>query len=98
MELPESKIQAPHGPTDAVLVANIHRDPESECQCEDSDDASKGPRAKKPLAFHLSFTALIIMAFICALDATVLGVAIPVSSNDAPAEHNLFFLFATDIC
>jgi MFS family permease len=36
------------------------------------------PRRGKPLAFHMSFLSLLIMGFICALDATVLGVAIPV--------------------
>ncbi len=37
------------------------------------------PRPRKPLAFYMSFLALLIMGFICALDATVLGVATPVS-------------------
>ena len=40
--------------------------------------SSKTCPLKKPLAFHMSFLALLIMGFICALDATVLGVALPV--------------------
>ena len=42
------------------------------------DDLSQKPSHRKPLAFHMSFLALMIMGFICALDGTVLGVALPV--------------------
>lgn len=40
------------------------------------------PSPKKPLAFHMSFLALLIMNFLSAFDATILGVAIPV--NEPP--------------
>ncbi|KAF2463772.1 MFS general substrate transporter [Lindgomyces ingoldianus] len=45
-------------------------------QIENYDATSREPRPNKPLAFYMSFIALLIMGFIC---ATVLGVAIPVS-------------------
>ncbi|KAF1914792.1 major facilitator superfamily domain-containing protein [Ampelomyces quisqualis] len=37
---------------------------------------------QKPLSFHMSFASLLIMGFLCALDATVLGVAIPSIAYD----------------
>ncbi|KAK0633848.1 major facilitator superfamily domain-containing protein [Immersiella caudata] len=39
-------------------------------------------KTKKPLSFHLSFLALIIMVFIVSLDATILAVALPQISSD----------------
>ncbi|KAH8722890.1 major facilitator superfamily domain-containing protein [Phaeosphaeriaceae sp. PMI808] len=53
----------------------------SECPTANDDESQEQP-LKKPLAFHMSFFALLIMGFICALDATVLGVAIPVIAYD----------------
>ncbi|KAF1852049.1 MFS general substrate transporter [Cucurbitaria berberidis CBS 394.84] len=62
--------------TSADLPPTKNRDdePGTHSQIENHDSAS---RPGKPLAFHMSFIALLIMGFICALDATVLGVAIP---------------------
>ncbi|KAI0011563.1 MFS general substrate transporter [Xylariaceae sp. FL0662B] len=42
---------------------------------EDGEDAAT--KRKKPLGFYLSFLAINILVFVCALDATTLAVAIP---------------------
>lgn len=80
MELPESENHNPVRNTHAILIENTPRgsDSDSGGQDEDSNNASQEKWTKKPLAFHLSFTALIIMAFICAPNATMLGFAIPI--------------------
>lgn len=43
---------------------------------ETSEDSQSPP--KKTLSFHLSFLSLNILVFIVSIDATALGVAIPV--------------------
>lgn len=65
--------------TDSPPIEHRDDEPGTHRQIENHDSASREPRPRKPLAFHMSLLALLIMGFICALDATVLGVAIPIS-------------------
>jgi len=60
------------------VVTDIDYDQNGQHQAGPDEIPPPEPRRGKPLAFHMSFISLLIMLFICALDATVLGVAIPV--------------------
>ena len=61
-------------------VARSHHSGDKQNQVDNYASTPQEPRRGKSLAFHMSFLSLLIMGFICALDATVLGVAIPVRS------------------
>lgn len=39
-------------------------------------------RLRKPVKFHLAFLSLLLMVFIVSIDATALGIAIPVRVQD----------------
>lgn len=78
MENLENGKEAVTNPTDSTLFEQNGHGAGSERERAEHDGPSQERPLKKPLAFHMSFLALLIMGFICALDATVLGVAIPV--------------------
>jgi hypothetical protein len=59
-------------------VTRSHHSSDKHNQVDNYASTPQEPRRGKSLAFHMSFLSLLIMGFICALDATVLGVAIPV--------------------
>jgi hypothetical protein len=61
-------------------VTRSHHSGDKHDQVDNDRSTPQEPRRGKSLAFHMSFFSLLIMGFICALDATVLGVAIPVRS------------------
>jgi hypothetical protein len=61
-------------------VTRSHHSGDKQNQVDNYASTPQEPRRGKSLAFHMSFLSLLIMGFICALDATVLGVAIPVRS------------------
>lgn len=71
--------QASWKPPDPSTVEHSDSEPGGDRQIENQGSVSRESRPRKPLAFRMSFLALLIIGFICALDATVLGVAIPVS-------------------
>jgi hypothetical protein len=61
-------------------VTRSHHSGDKHNQVDSYVSTPQEPRRGKSLEFHMSFLSLLIMGFICALDATVLGVAIPVRS------------------
>ena len=62
--------------TDSVVTGAPMTDPATPSNRHDAQDQ---PAARKPLAFHLSFVAILVNLFLYALDATTLAVATPVS-------------------
>jgi hypothetical protein len=56
---------------------------ESEIQTEAASNSGNDtqPAPKKSLAFHCAFVGLAVSVFVFQLDATALGIALPVSNN-----------------
>ncbi|KAF2868567.1 major facilitator superfamily domain-containing protein [Massariosphaeria phaeospora] len=77
MEYLEDGKEALANSADPTLIEHHGHELSNERRIVEDDGPSQEHPLKKPLAFHMSFLALLIMGFICALDATVLGVAIP---------------------
>ncbi|KUI72225.1 hypothetical protein VM1G_08024 [Cytospora mali] len=73
------------GPTDAPFVSSGTQPGEPE-QARDNNITTERSTLRekldKPLSFHLAYLALMIMVFICSVDATALGVAMPTISQE----------------
>ena len=77
-------------PSAEIPLSNVCRDPHLELEIERHGDKAQEattveqhsedlPRPKKPRAFYLAFTGIAVTVFLFHLDATGLGVALPVS-------------------
>jgi hypothetical protein len=75
---------SPHPKTEqnATKAKSEAKDPEVP-----PNDESSQPKQKKSLAFKLSFIGLAAILFVFQIDATALGIALPVSSPP-PSDHH----------
>ncbi|KUI56348.1 hypothetical protein VP1G_03732 [Cytospora mali] len=73
------------GPTDAPFVLSGTRPGGPENARDNNNTTERSTlrdKLDKPLSFHLAYLALMIMVFICSVDATALGVAMPTISQE----------------
>lgn len=84
---PEVSVQQDAEPRSEKTEAAAEEEVDEPIEANDVSDEAQSP--KKPLSFHLAFVGLAASLFVFQMDATCLGIALPVSHEDAPIAPNI---------
>lgn len=85
---PEVSVQQDAEPR-SEKTGHAEKEMDEPIETHDGSDETQSP--KKPLSFHLAFIGLATSLFVFQMDATCLGIALPVSYEDASFAPNITF-------
>lgn len=87
ISVPEISVQQ-HAEPRSEKTGTAEKDMEEPIEANGENEEAQSP--KKPLSFHLAFIGLAASLFVFQMDATCLGIALPVSHQDASFAVNIF--------